>query len=115
LAIPGDSLEIRNKLVFVHGKQSPIPSNILYQNQSIQKLGIKNSRIFPPSKNWNEDNYGPIVVPQKGDKINLTLENIYDWKMIINREFGNEVVQINNGEIFINGINSNEYTLKNDY
>lgn len=115
LAIPGDTLEIRNKLVFVNGKQSPIPSNILYQNQLIQKLGNKNSRIFPPSKNWNEDNYGPIVIPQKGDKINLTLENFDDWQMIINREFGSEVVQIRNGEILINGFETNEYTLKNDY
>ncbi|MFZ1289920.1 MAG: signal peptidase I [Melioribacteraceae bacterium] len=115
LAIPGDTLEIKNKVVYVNGKQSRIPTNILYQNQPIIKNGVKNSRIFPPSQNWNEDNYGPLVIPKKGDKINLDLENINNWKTIINREFGKEVVQIKNGLILLNGIITNEYVLKNNY
>jgi signal peptidase I len=115
LAIPGDTLEIRNKLVFVNGEKLPIPTNILYQMQLVKKAGNKNQRIFPPSSNWNEDNYGPIVIPKKGDIITLTKENIYNWKTIIDREIGHEAVEIVNGIIKINEKITNEYKLNQDY
>lgn len=115
VAIPGDTLEIRNKVVYVNHKRSQIPANILYQNFIIQPKGVKNHKIFPPSKNWNEDNYGPIVIPRKGDEVNLTLNNIYDWEMIINRELGDIVVEITRDGIKIGGILTNNYTIQQDY
>ncbi len=115
LAIPGDTLQIKDKVVYVNGKRSPIPHDILYKLKPINKKGNKNYEIFPPSQNWNEDNYGPIVIPKKGDKIELTTENIDDWKTIINREFGKEIVKEKDGQIEINGKIQNEYVLKKDY
>lgn len=115
VAIPGDTLEIKNKVVYVNHKRSPIPANIFYQKYAIQPEGVKNQKIFPLSKNWNKDNYGPIIIPKKGDKIELTLENIYDWEMIINRELGEEVVDIYPDGIKINGKLTNNYIIKRDY
>lgn len=115
LAIPGDTIEFRNKVVYVNGKRSPIPVNINYQLQPIKRQGVKDSEIFPITENWNGDNYGPLVIPKKGDVIELNMSNIHAWKMIINREFGEEVVQIDGNEIKINGKINNKYTLKQDY
>lgn len=115
VALPGDTLEIRNKVVYVNGKKSPIPLNINYLNPTISKIGIINNRVYPSTENWNEDNFGPLVIPKKNDIVELSLENIPRWRTIINREFGEEVVSIKHNKITINGEIANSYKLKKDY
>ena len=41
--------------------------------------------------NWNEENYGPIIMPRSGDIINLTRENFPIYKQIIKRYEGEEM------------------------
>ena len=83
VALPGDTLEIRNKVVYVNGEKSIIPANINYINLNIAGKNFKNNRVFPTTENWNEDNYGPLVIPKKHDVVNLNLENISKWKTLI--------------------------------
>ena len=71
--------------------------------------------IFPKGSGWNPDNYGPYRIPKKGDNINLTLDNIEKWRTIINREFMTESVTIREGKIYINGVESDHYTIQKDY
>jgi signal peptidase I len=115
LAVPGDTIEIKNKVVYVNGKRSPIPIDINYLIQPIKNKGIKNSGIFPNNYDWNEDNYGPIIIPQKGDIVNLSTDNIDTWRTLINRDFGEEVVSISGNEIKINGKVTKQYTISQDY
>lgn len=115
IGIPGDVVEIRNKVIFVNGEEFPIPPNIRYKNQPIKKKGSRNLSIFPRGSNWNEDNYGPLTVPQKGDKVELSIENIEQWRTLINREYGREVVSLIGKEIFIDGVKKNSYEVKEDY
>ncbi|MCC8172846.1 MAG: signal peptidase I, partial [Odoribacter sp.] len=44
-----------------------------------------NPEIFPYSDNyqWNVDNFGPLYIPKKGDKVDLTLENLPLYTRII--------------------------------
>ncbi len=114
IALPGDTLEIRDKVVFINGKRAPIPPHIQYL-KPIQPKGLVDPRIFPPGRPWNADNYGPLVIPKKGDVIHLTPSNLEEWRTIIDREFGKRVVKLDGDKIFIDGKETNEYTLKKDY
>lgn len=115
IGIPGDKVEIKNKVIFVNDEESPIPHEIKYSINPLKTEGKKIQSIYPPNSNWNEDNYGPIVIPQKGDRIFLTPENIEEWRALINREIGREVVEIEQNEIKIEGKIVNSYTIAKDY
>ena len=72
--------------------------------------------IYPHSKNfsWNEDNYGPLIIPKAGTTINLTTENLPLYKDIIGRYEGNSL-EVVAGEILINKTVATTYTFKMNY
>jgi signal peptidase I len=112
---PGDTIEIIDKVVFVNGIEAKRPEQIQYISPYVTPAGAANPRIFPKGSNFNEDNYGPIYVPKKGDKIPLTLETVEKWRPIIDREFGRRVVTMDGSQILIDGKPADSYTLKQDY
>ena len=63
---------------------------------------------------WSVDNYGPIYIPKKGDKIKLTADNIQAYKRLI-QVYENNELEIRNGQVLINGQASNEYEIQQDY
>jgi signal peptidase I len=67
MAVAGDTLEVRNRVVYVNGQMNPIPKNIKFDFQHIMPPAFADDEIFPPAAPFNRDNYGPIVVPQKRD------------------------------------------------
>lgn len=115
VALPGDTIEIRNKVVYVNSEKSEIPSEVNYLYQPVKKVGISSKRIFPSNSNWNEDNYGPLIIPKKGDVIKLNLENITRWKTLINREYDENAVSIEGTIIKIKDKIVTQYTIKQDY
>ena len=115
IGIPGDTIFIDNKVVFVNGKEAPRPAHIQYINNYVTPKGVVNPRIFPAGSNFNEDNYGPIVVPKKGDVIELTPVNIEAWRTIIDREFGRRVVTLEGDQVLIDGKPVKNYTIQKDY
>jgi signal peptidase I len=115
IGMPGDTIEVVDKVVFVNGKEAPRAPQIQYINNYVTPKGIANPRIFPKGGNFNEDNYGPVVVPRKGDVINLSLENIEAWRTIIDREFEKRVVTVDGNQIMIDGKPVKSYTLTKDY
>ena len=72
--------------------------------------------IYPNSKNfsWNEDNYGPLIIPKSGTKIDLTTENLPLYKDIIERYERNSL-EVVAGEILINKTVATTYTFKMNY
>ena len=72
--------------------------------------------IYPHSKNfsWNEDNYGPLIIPKSGTKIDLTTENLPLYKDIIERYERNSL-EVVAGEILINKTVATTYTFKMNY
>lgn len=96
----------------------------LSKNPLIKKIHIlklldppKNIRLFPYSIyiSWSNDYYGPIYVPKKNTKVNLTKYNIDLYKKIIS-DYENHQLAIENDSIFIiDGIKTQTYIFKYNY
>lgn len=63
---------------------------------------------------YNQDNYGPIIIPSKGMTITLNKDNYLLYERCI-RVYENNSLEIINGKAFINGVEAKEYTFKMDY
>ena len=72
--------------------------------------------LYPLNKptGWTTDNYGPVWIPKKGEKVQLTLENLPIYERPIHAYEGNELA-VKDGKIYINGKETREYTFKMDY
>jgi len=64
--------------------------------------------------NWNEDNFGPLWIPEAGVTIDLTIENLPLYQRIIDVFEENEL-KVENGIIYINGQVAENYTFKMNY
>jgi len=121
IGVPGDTIEIRNKVVFVNGKEFWKPSFVKYYQGrfgnylSPRPRGMTEPRIFPKGVQWNEDNYGPLVIPKKGMTIPLNKYNVEQWRTIIDREFGRRVIELKGEIVTIDGNPVSSYTFKKDY
>ncbi len=74
-------------------------------------------RVFPNSSkfNWNEDFFGPLIVPKKGMTMNMDTKNVILYEEIIRKYEGNEEVKVQEDKLYINGQVVDQYTFKQDY
>ena len=166
VGLPGQTLQIRDHIVYLDGKPNKEPENVQYTyyvklkqaipEEMLEELGISmedltslntvgympltkaavaalqarkdlvesvtlntdasDLEIYPlnGNKHWTRDNYGPVWIPKKGEKISLTLDNIAVYERPIKVYEGNDL-QVRDGKIFINGQEAKEYTFKMDY
>ena len=178
VGIAGDSLQIRDGIIFINGKESILPdrakpqysykvaidgkTNINfeyvinelditdgayrpYQDTLIFNALTFNSAerlksmpgitkveriihntvedgIFPDFKDgndpidnkWNNDNFGPIYIPEAGKTVAINRKTLPFYKKIINEYEGN-TLEVNGDEIRINGQVATSYTFKQDY
>jgi len=75
---------------------------------------VPGNSVFPYTKPWNQDNMGPILIPQKGKTVELTKETIPFYKKIIG-EYEKNDLKVIGDEIRINGQVATNYTFKQDY
>lgn len=75
------------------------------------------SGTFPQSRNinWTADNFGPLYIPKKGDKINLTKDNIELYQNTIVNYDLNDNAEVTEGKLYIDGQEQNTYTFNQDY
>jgi signal peptidase I len=112
IAVAGDTLEIRHRIVHVNGQPVQNPRNIKY-NMGMRPKEWQDPRIFPAGSAWNEDYYGPVRVPKKGDVIALNGATFQQWEVFIERE-GHTADQVD-GEVLIDGKKTDSYTVGRDY
>ncbi len=95
-------------------KSSPVVVSI---TKRIESPGVNDKRIFPNDSNygWNADNFGPLQVPAKGWTIEMTADNVLRYGLAIEKYEGHDQVEIQNGELFIDGKKADSYTFKQDY
>ena len=84
--------------------------------RQVNRSKTPNTNFFPNHLpyDWNEDNFGPIVLPKAGTSVALTLENLPLYKKII-REYEKNPLEVKDGAIFINGKETTQYSFQQDY
>ncbi len=72
--------------------------------------------LFPYSEKfkWTRDNYGPIWIPEAGKTVKLNSDNMPLYERLI-RVYEKNDLKVTEGKIFINGVETDEYTFKQDY
>jgi len=86
---------------------------IYYRDEAKTKIDTTQS-IFPVNKPWNQDWYGPVRIPKKGDVVAINQETLPMYQWIIS-EYEHNSLEKKNGKIFINGKEANQYTIQQDY
>ena len=106
--------------LFLTNKEADLisKSNILDSlKRTFNEIKSYNTSYFPNDIrfNWNEDNFGPIIIPKTNTTVELTKNNLPIYKKIIREYEKNELTLDLNGTIRINNIETNSYTFKQDY
>lgn len=114
VGLPGDTIEIKNQILYINHK--------IYRSPSFIKLNLDeapieniNKNLFPYNNKWSLENYGPIVIPKNGMTIELNPKNILQWQNAINTDFGNKVISVEGTVINLNNQPIREYTFEKDY
>ncbi len=113
VATAGDTLFIKNRVLYVNGIPSPVPRNVKFNSTMVKPPGYVDEHIFPEGAPFNEDNYGPIRIPKKGDVVELNPDTFKRWRIFIRRE--GHAVRMQGGKIMIDGQERNSYTVGRDY
>ena len=114
IGLPCDTVEIINQELFINHRKYRTPSYIqLNLNESpIEKI---NKDLFPYNNKWSLENYGPIVIPQKGMTVELNPKNILLWQNAINIDYGKKIVSVEGTVVNVNNQPLREYTFEKDY
>jgi signal peptidase I len=64
--------------------------------------------------NWNQDNFGPIVLPKKGDVVSINATTLPLYERLI-RNYEGHQVQVKDSSILIDGKVATSYTITGNY
>ncbi len=91
-------------------------SNVQVVTSVIAQQGGYSMDVFPHEQNlkWNQDNYGPIIIPKKGWTVKLDSVNLPMYKRAIEVYEGNKF-EMKGQDIYINDQKADSYTFKMNY
>ncbi len=92
--------------------------NIIQVNPIRMQEGVPMEEVFPfDSKlEWNTDFYGPFIIPQKGETVEINEANALLYGTVIMMNENESQVELNpHGFLLINGELITHYTFKQDY
>lgn len=111
VGVPGDTVAIRNGIVFVNGERILSPT---HGREEWRSSSHSSRQIFPPHRGFTETEYGPIVVPFKGMEVTLDGSTIDQWRDLIARE-GHSVAANEEGRVLIDGEFAGQYRVEQDH
>jgi signal peptidase I len=91
-------------------------TNVTEVSPVLARKGEYAPHIFPynPVYGWNEDNYGPIWIPEKGKTVKIDTSNLCLYERIIDVYEANDL-KVEGSVILINGKPADSYTFKMNY
>ena len=111
-------LETQKSLFLTLKEAEELPSQLKLDSlkRNINRTRTYNDTYFPNNVryNWNEDQFGPLVIPKKGVTVSLNPKNVALYKKIISDYEFNDL-EINGDTIMINGSPADNYTFKQGY
>jgi signal peptidase I len=111
-------LETQKSLFLTLKEAEELPSQLKLDSlkRNINRTRTYNDTYFPNNVryNWNEDQFGPLVMPEKGVTVSLNPKNVALYKKIISDYEFNDL-EINGDTIMINGSPADNYTFKQGY
>ncbi len=113
MGLPGDTIQIINKVVYVNGKRAPLPKSFKFLRPNPLPPNLPDPEIFPVGAPFNPDNYGPLRIPKKGDTIDIHGEHLRQWKTFIERE--GHTVANHGDQVLIDGVPRTHYIVQRDY
>jgi len=113
IGTPGDTIEVINRVLYVNHTMIDIPPNAKFESSYVLPKGYPNPQIFPRGSDYNEDNYGPIVVPKKGDVVKLDGRSFDEWQIFIERE--GHSCELNGSTVYVDGKPSGSYRVQHNY
>jgi signal peptidase I len=114
IGLPGDTIEIKDQELYINREKYRTPSFIKI-NLNESPIENVNKDLFPYNNKWSLENYGPIVVPQKGMKVELDPKNILLWQNSINTDYGSKVISVEGTVITLNKQPIRDYIFERDY
>jgi signal peptidase I len=115
VALPGDTLQIINKMIFVNGMKINLPETVRRNFENIKPTSKEDEGIFYSGTGWNSDNYGPVRVPAAGETIKINTDNIEIWKRLIVYEYEEKVVRKEGSVITIDDKPVRNYVIKKNH
>ncbi|MBS1514810.1 MAG: signal peptidase I [Bacteroidetes bacterium] len=112
--IPRDTITIVKRQVFVNGVPDK-PNDLYKYDKNRRKDTDVNGQLYPHGAEWNEDNYGPLYIPGKGDKIKIDPKNSFIWKPLIIKELAELKTYAEKDKAADEIIRSGEYAVRNNY
>jgi signal peptidase I len=113
IGLPGDAIQIDQRVVTVNGKKLALPAHGKFLRENPVPADYRNPFVFPSGAKFNEDNYGPIVVPKKGMTLVLNPQTFPAWRVFIQRE--GHSAELVEDRILIDGKQTSYYVVGRDY
>lgn len=93
---------------------------VIKVERKIDSKGQRDITIFPHHEKfpWNNDNFGPLIIPKKGMTIKMDSNNYILYRTILTTydDFGKvHQVEMKNGKVYYDGQTIDTYTFKQDY
>jgi len=132
IGMPGDTVRFFNNAVFVNNQNIKDPVHFWAATKdslSENAIHYLKSKFYPAKKDlfsynyffphyteerWNNECYGPLYIPGKGNTVNINYKNISLYYRIITAYEYNKLDTLQ-GKIYINGSLTETYTFKQNY
>ncbi len=112
VAVGGQTIEIKNKVVFVDDAEQAFPNDAKIGDE-LEPSGKEEHAIFPSFSTFNRDNYGKVRVPKKGDTLALDEQSFYLYKFLLEDE--GHTASLMGGTVYVDGKPMATYQVNQNY